>query len=394
MAAIVAGVVIGGSASREGSAGKYSRIAQPPAAAALAQTLTETVSFNRLSPLSAARLYGYTFHGAMLAWHDTEGPVDEKERNAIEAAVAISDAILEDDGKGGVRARQMLDALRRRYNPDGKPASGGRWRRILEIVEDDPYLTTVTEYAYQAADGPYDWEPTGLTRTSFTEPGWSLMEPLVTASAACTLPAPDHQRAVDEAVALFSEWTGETALYPSVLRWLGGSGSPTPPGQWLVIAADAANSYGLDEGASMRLLGKVAVAGYDASVLIWREKLRHNLARPETLWERQGNEPVRLPRETPPHPSYPSGHSGFSTAAATIIDEVIRGPIVFRLPADMAAPAETNRYSSAAKAASEAGASRVRAGFHIPLDIEAGEDLGRCVGEAVDTALDELVGAP
>jgi len=373
----------------------YETLRQPPAAYALAHTLTGIAAFNRISPVSAARLYGYTMHAAALAWHDpAHRSTEERERHAVHAAASTAALILEPGSRGGERARDDFDALARRYNPENLPLrEDGAWRDVLTTVRDDAYNTDAYTYRYTVGDGPYDWEPTGFARQSFNEPGWGLMAPIAPASASCSLPAPDHRRAEAEATLLFTGWEPGKANDPIVLRWLAGIGSPTPPGQWLLIAANAARSGELDTGETMRLVSGVAVTGFDTSVLLWREKLRHNLLRPETLWTRLGNPAPVLPRETPAHPSYPSGHSGFAVAAATIIEAHIGAvPVTLTLPADMAAPAETTTYPDASTAAAESSRSRVTAGFHYPMDTEAGGALGRCVATAVIGELDTTFG--
>jgi hypothetical protein len=56
----------------------------------------------------------------------------------------------------------------------------------------------------------------------------------------------------------------------------------------------------------------------------------------------------------------------------------------------MYVPAQTKNWASATEALQEAGMSRVNAGFHYPMDISAGQELGRCVAEKVSNGLDKL----
>ena len=69
---------------------------------------------------------------------------------------------------------------------------------------------------------------------------------------------------------------------------------------------------------------------------------------------------------TPNHPSYPSGHSCFGSAAATVLAQLF--------PRDAAA------FEALAAESSE---SRVWAGIHFRSDLEAGRALGRAVAERV-----------
>jgi membrane-associated phospholipid phosphatase len=69
---------------------------------------------------------------------------------------------------------------------------------------------------------------------------------------------------------------------------------------------------------------------------------------------------------TPPFPSYTSGHSTISAAAATVLGDLF--------PADAAAVAER---------AAEAKNSRLWAGIHFPIDNDMGATGGGQVGRLV-----------
>jgi membrane-associated phospholipid phosphatase len=69
---------------------------------------------------------------------------------------------------------------------------------------------------------------------------------------------------------------------------------------------------------------------------------------------------------TPPFPSYPSGHSTISSAAAEVFAELF--PDVAKTYRDKAV---------------EASVSRVYAGVHYRFDVETGDSLGVKVGAAV-----------
>ena len=105
----------------------------------------------------------------------------------------------------------------------------------------------------------------------------------------------------------------------------------------------------------------VSIAMYDAFVACWNGKFHYWLARPITI-----DPTLTTIFATPPFPSYPSGHSSISPAAAMVMGELF--------------PDRKRHYDDLAVEASE---SRVWAGVHYRFDIEAGEALGTKVGEAV-----------
>ena len=104
-----------------------------------------------------------------------------------------------------------------------------------------------------------------------------------------------------------------------------------------------------------------SVAMYDAFVACWDAKFAFWLARPVTT-----DPALRTVFPTPPFPSYPSGHSTISAAAAEVFAELF--------------PDAAGAYHARAL---EASLSRVYAGVHYRFDVEAGEALGARVGRAV-----------
>jgi membrane-associated phospholipid phosphatase len=143
--------------------------------------------------------------------------------------------------------------------------------------------------------------------------------------------------------------------------WAGGAGTVTPAGLWVEIARDLLVRDGLDLPHAARVLALTSVAMADAFVCCWDAKYAYWTARPITA---DPSLDVLIP--TPPFPSYTSGHSTISAAAAAVLGHLF--------PADAA--------DLAARAA-EAKDSRLWAGIHFPLDNEVGAAGGGQVGRRV-----------
>ena len=137
----------------------------------------------------------------------------------------------------------------------------------------------------------------------------------------------------------------------------------TPAGLWIEIALTLIERDGLDAAPAARVLALTSVAMADAFICCWDAKYAYWTARPITA---DPTLDVLIP--TPPFPSYTSGHSTVSAAAATVL-----GHLFPHDAADLAAQAE------------EAKNSRLWAGIHFPLDNEMGALGGRMVGELVIT---------
>jgi hypothetical protein len=122
---------------------------------------------------------------------------------------------------------------------------------------------------------------------------------------------------------------------------------------------------GSNELASARAYAFLNVAIYDAFVVCWNSKYAHWMARPfMRLGGRSPAFATVIP--TPPHPSYPSGHSTVSAAAALIMGELF--------------PDEKDFFLAQAE---EAAVSRFYAGIHYNHDDNAGLGLGRRVGAKI-----------
>jgi len=110
-----------------------------------------------------------------------------------------------------------------------------------------------------------------------------------------------------------------------------------------------------------RAYALVNVALYDAGVACWDAKYAFWAIRPVQL-----DPSVRPLFATPNHPSYPSGHSCFGTAAAAVLAHLFpRDAVIFEA------------------LAVESSESRLWAGIHFRSDLEAGRGLGHAVARRV-----------
>ena len=119
---------------------------------------------------------------------------------------------------------------------------------------------------------------------------------------------------------------------------------------------------------------------YEAFVAIWEGKYKYNLLRPETYIRRHIDSGWRPFLPTPQFPSYMSGHSGQSSAAALLFTEHFGNvPVIdnTKLRRGFA----TRTFPNFTAAAQEAADSRIYGGIHYPMD-----DLltqGQCVGNLI-----------
>jgi PAP2 superfamily len=145
--------------------------------------------------------------------------------------------------------------------------------------------------------------------------------------------------------------------------WAGGP--ITPAGVWVQIALDLLATHPTSQSRAAHVLAVQAMAQADAFVACWNSKYTYWLERPVTAINRLIDPAWRPYLVTPPFPSYVSGHSAQSAAAAVVLGSYF--------------PAERQRLWEQAQ---EAAQSRLYGGIHFRFDNVEGLRLGADVGRA------------
>lgn len=218
--------------------------------------------------------------------------------------------------------------------------------------------------------GPEYWVPTPPGFLPPLLPGWGQVEPWNVDAPATFVPRPPPRPGSAAFEAELREvYDVSRALTPEqraiALFWADGAGTFTPPGHWNAIAADllATDPLSLDHEAL--LFATLNTAQADAFMCAWLTKHTYWSLRPVTAIQRE-LDPAWLPLiTTPPFPSYISGHSTTSAAAATVLSSFF--------------PDETDQLQAWAQ---EAAVSRLYGGIHFRSDNEVGLGVGTAVGVA------------
>ena len=355
-------------------------ISQPIFAVSMSNTLTALVAQQRLSPLQASRIYGYMFAAALEAYNKST-PGNEV-YDAVSAASVIGEYIFHNQEI----PNREINTLVKRYSPEGRTEAGNKiGKYYIEIASNDGYMESAQARQPEGTGELWSWEPTGISRVPFTDPGYGDVEPLLEDTKECVLEEPDRNTMESEVREIFNNFVPAQTAEPEVLVFLSGIATSTPPGLMLQIASTHANDAKIDQKSALTLIALVAISDMDAGIATWREKRKFMIARPETVYMRLTGELIKLPRETPPHPSYPSGHSSFTGAATTVMDNIIGidTPLRFFVNEDLAAPSEEWVFNNTSELREMVNWSRVRAAFHTRTDVLAGEKLGACIGEKV-----------
>jgi hypothetical protein len=142
------------------------------------------------------------------------------------------------------------------------------------------------------------------------------------------------------------------------LKWNDGAGTATPPGHWNLIASEYVRNARMSEVRAARVYAVLNMAMHDVSVGCWDSKMKYFNPRPAQL-----DPSIKTMIGLPNFPSYPSGHSTYSAAAAATLG--------FFFP---------QGASSFAAMADEAGISRLYGGIHYRSDIDEGKAHGTRIG--------------
>jgi len=141
----------------------------------------------------------------------------------------------------------------------------------------------------------------------------------------------------------------------TVYFWADGVSTPTPPGHWNAIAMPYLSNAKFSEVRTARALALLNMALHDAAVGCWDAKYAYFNPRPSQL-----DPSIKTVIGLPNFPSYTSGHSTFSAAAAEVLSYLF--------------PSGASNFDAMKE---EAALSRLYGGIHYRSDIEVGKDHGK-----------------
>jgi hypothetical protein len=137
-------------------------------------------------------------------------------------------------------------------------------------------------------------------------------------------------------------------------KWNDGAGTYSPPGHWNDVALEYVRDAQMSEVRAARVFALLNMAMHDAGVGCWEAKYHYFNPRPSQM-----DPSIKTQIGMPNFPSYTSGHSTFSAAAASVLTYLF--------------PSGATSFASMRD---EAGISRLYGGIHYRSDIEAGKAHG------------------
>ena len=157
----------------------------------------------------------------------------------------------------------------------------------------------------------------------------------------------------------------------------------SPPGHWMNIVGIAAHKANADFTTTVSAYALTSIALFDGFISCWDEKYRSNYVRPETIINEKISGDWHPYIQTPPFPSYTSGHSTISAAAAEVMTSIFGDKMSFTDTSLLEFGIANREIKSFRAAAQEASISRLYGGIHYRFDLDSGNAMGKRVGAIV-----------
>lgn len=375
--------------------------AVPPPKASRAYAMVQSAVYDAVNSISRTH-YQYQFMEAPAAGASQEA-----------AAAAAAHAVLR--GLFPTQASSLDTSLNTTLSGIGGSAQSKADGQALGALIGNKMLTLRANdhsndvQTYTPKSGPGFWRPEFGTPAVL--PQWGNVTPFAMTSATQfrgtahppALNSPEYAAAVNEvkAIGAVNSATRNADQTNIALFWADGGGTVTPPGHWNRIAQTVATQQGnsLEQNARMFALLNLGMA--DAAINCWNIKYESEFWRPWAAIreaDSAGNAAVVQDTTwaplitTPNFPSFTSGHSTFSGAAATILGSLFGDNVSFVSSSE--GVANTRSFTSFSQAAEEAALSRLYGGIHYSFDNEEGLNCGNAIGDYVSSNFLTTIPAP
>ena len=394
------------------------------------KSLNDIVLENNFPPMIAARNYVYANIAAYecisagdstyksLAGQIKHMPVMPKPENveidfsmaALLAFVKVGNAVTFPEGS----MMNYYDQLNHMADSAGMPSkvlkntkafSDTIAAAILTWSKGDNYSTSRGASRHTVSDSPGRWVPTPPMYATGLEPHWMEIRPMVMDSASQFKPVRPPSFNMKDKNSVFYRSLMEVKMVSDSLTdeqkhiadfWddnpfkMNVSGHVmfatkkfSPPGHWMNITGIGAKKANADFNTTVAAYAKTAIALFDAFISCWDEKYRSNYIRPETVINTMIDQEWRPYIQTPPFPSYTSGHSTISGAAAEVMTEYFGDKLSFTDTSLLEFGIANREIKSFRDAAQEASISRLYGGIHYRFDLDAGNESGKKIGENI-----------
>jgi hypothetical protein len=153
------------------------------------------------------------------------------------------------------------------------------------------------------------------------------------------------------------------------------------------IVGNAADQSCADFNKTVSAYAETAIALCDGFIGCWKIKFETNVIRPETVINKFVDPDWKPYIQTPPFPSYVSGHSVISSAAAEAMTHNFGENFAFTDTSNLEFGIANRSFKSFHDATLEASWSRLYGGIHYRSDLQEGNTMGKKIGEIIVSRL-------
>lgn len=275
---------------------------------------------------------------------------------------------------------------------------------ILRWSKGDNYARTRSAPRYTVTTDEGRWTPTPPMYAQAIEPHWCEIRPMVIDSASQFRPVPPPAFNMNDKNSVFYKAMMEVKTIGDSLTeeqkhiadfWddnpfkmnvtghvMFATKKFSPPGHWMNIVGIAAQKANADFSSTVAAYAHTAIAVFDAFISCWEEKFRSNYVRPETVINKLFPD-WRPHIQTPPFPTYTSGHATNSAAAAEVMTHWFGDKLSFTDTSLLEFGIANREIRSFREAANEAAMSRLYGGIHFRFDNENGTEAGTRLGQYI-----------
>lgn len=392
--------------------------------------LNNVVLENNFAPMIAARNYAY----ANIAAYEVMAAGSRKYRSlggqlnglkpvpvldttnvdfhlaAILAFIKVGNAVTFPEGS----MMEAYNAIKRMADSTGMPEerltqsvrfSDSVVAHIMRWSKQDFYLKTRSAEKYTITEEEGRWVLTPPTYTQALEPHWREIRTMVMDSCGQFMPPrpvpynikdknSDYYKQLmtvkdrgdslnDEQKHIANFWDDNPFKLNVTGHIMFATKKFSPAGHWMNIVGIAAQKSGADFEKTVAAYAITSIALFDGFISCWDEKYRSNYVRPETVINKYISPDWQPYIQTPSFPSYTSGHSVISAAAAEVMTIFFGDHLQYKDSSEAEFGIADRNFPSFRKAALEASASRLLGGIHYPMDVENGTRQGMLVGNFI-----------
>lgn len=334
----------------------YKYLYNRPSPATVDSTIKSLIPTNGLPayPSEDAVLAGVTVEILKLLFPTSVDLINAKAAEEQQVAMWSGKASSSDIAAGLVLGQAIAPVFIARARSDGMGAAGGNAALWQGLVDATVARGEVPWKSLEIPPRPPMLPFFGKVRAWMMTPDDIINErPPLAPGATSALMAKDLAE-VKQAVSRLTR-----AQLAIVYKWADGASTPTPPGHWNFIAEPYVQAAHYSEVRAARVFALLNTAMHDAAVGCWDAKFVSYNPRPTQL-----DPSIRTVIALPNFPSYESGHSTFSAAAADVLGYLF--------------PAGATYFNAQME---EAAISRLYGGIHYRTDIEVGKQHGKRIGE-------------